>query len=187
MSTPPDPDPDPTDDPGDDAGSGGGCNGFWSGIFGNNEVRPFPFLQFLIDLLTQLLDRLNEIQTEADNSEAAVTVATTSTNESANTPLTTSQPATLQQTVSQPSVSQPAVSPLASEPFVLDEQPIAQLSGKVKPVAATGVGQSRVVVPLPTGIRRTADELPPSGATKLEIRRWILNHPGSRSKLKHLL
>ncbi len=162
MSTTPD--PDPTDDPTGDPGSGGGCDGFWSDLFANDEVRPFPFLQFLIDLLSNLLDRLNEIQTQLDSNEAAVVVEPVSTSESANSKVTTPQRVT---------------SPLVEYRFP-DLPPIAGPSVNHQRITATHDEESRAVLP---GVTRSADELPPRGATKLEIRRWILHHPGSRSRL----
>lgn len=165
FSTEPD-ENEPTDD-------GPHCDSFWSSLFDHDSLENFPVVQFLIDLLTALIDWLTDADA-GDTGEAADAEG----EEADATTVTVATPTADRELQIDSSAKSPDTTA-----GVVREEPETRATSADSPMAST-----TSTTPTGGGSESVGGvALPPPDATKTEIRRWMLQHPDLRDRVQDRL
>jgi hypothetical protein len=153
------------------ADDGPDCGSFWSCLFDHDSLENFPVVQFLIDLLTALIDWLSAVDAGDTEGEEAVEQETMNEDETNAVTVTVATPTSNGEL----DIDSLATSP-ATEAGAVQEEPDTRATSANSPMTSPGGSESVGGV-----------ALPPSDATKIEIRRWMLQHPDLRDLVKDRL
>lgn len=177
-------DDEPSDDePQEDDSESQSCGSFLGGLFDNAQSSPFPFLQFVIDLFTALIDWLTDDAAEAATETPVADDRTTVRMETksevispivAVTVVSTSEPGLTNRTTTP--VTATEVEPIVEQPEVATNEHGSKTSGQ---------SDSSTTDFPSTGNDASVEPVPSSDASVIEIRRWMIRNPARRHLVRH--